>query len=240
MTPAARERQQVRIPLLAGSAIAWITLLARASTATPPGNDMTDPSMTDMAPGIAPGVLIASGALMVLAMMVPLLGPPTRHVLAASLARRRTRSAAEFLVGYLAPWILVGAILMVVPDVLGTDPSTTIVAVAIAAVVWQVSPTKQRCLNRLHAHPTLPAFGPAADLGALRFGLTHAGWCIGACWSLMLLAVVVPGWSLVAMALVTLWLAAERLERPERPGWRLRVPMKGVRLVLAHTPVAPR
>lgn len=239
MTPAARERQRVRVPLMVASAVAWIALVAQA-TAAPTMQDMSGPSMADMASGVDPGPWVVGGALMVVAMMVPLLGPPIRHVLAASLARRRARSVAEFLVGYLGMWVVVGAAMMALPEVVDVRPGVAVTVAGTVAAVWQVSPIKQRCLNRLHAHPALPAFGPAADCAAVRFGLTHAGWCVGACWSLMVLAVVVPGWSLPAMALVTLWLAAERLERPELPAWRLRVPGKGARLVVARTRSALR
>ncbi len=237
MTPAARERQRVRVPLIVASAVAWVALVAQA-TAAPTMQDMSGSSMTDMASGTDPRPVVVGGALMVVAMMVPLLGPPIRHVLAASLARRRARSVAEFLVGYFGLWIVVGSAMMALPEVVDVSPALTVTVAGIVAAIWQVSPAKQRCLDRLHAHPALPAFGSAADRAAVGFGLRHAGWCVGACWSLMVLAVVVPGWSLLAMALVTFWLAAERLERPERPTWRLRVPAKGVRLVLAQTWIA--
>jgi predicted metal-binding membrane protein len=239
MTPAARERQRVRVPLLVASAVAWVALVAQATTA-PSMQDMADPSMGPAPGAVDLGPSVLGGALMVVAMMVPLLGPPIGHVLASSLARRRARSVAEFLLGYLGPWVVVGACLMALPALLGTGPGPTVAAALIVAAIWQFSPAKQRCLNRLHGHPALPAFGPSADRAALRFGLTHAGWCIGACWSLMALAVVVPGWSLLAMALVTAWLAAERLERPELPTWRLRVPGRALRLVLAQIEIGVR
>ena len=50
----------------------------------------------------------------------------------------------------------------------------------------EVSPIKQRCLNRCHADPEISAFGVAADIDALRFGTMHGIWCAGSCWALML------------------------------------------------------
>jgi len=105
----------------------------------------------------------------------------------------------------------------------------------VVAFVWQLSPAKQRSLNRCHARPALSAFGSAADLDALRFGSMQGIWCVGSCWALMLLPVLVSGWHVAAMAAVALWLSAERLDTPVPPRWGLRVPAKAARIALAQT-----
>jgi predicted metal-binding membrane protein len=105
---------------------------------------------------------------------------------------------------------------------------------SVALFLAACSPVKQRCLNRLHAHPPLAAFGTAADLAALRFGSTHALWCVGSCWALMLLPLLIGYGHLGVMCAVALWLAAERLDDPQPLRWRLRGPGKVVRLVVAH------
>jgi hypothetical protein len=51
----------------------------------------------------------------------------------------------------------------------------------------------------------------------------------------MLLPLLVPRWHMAAMAAVTLWLSAERLEQPSFPRWGLRVPLKAVRIAVAQT-----
>ena len=99
------------------------------------------------------------------------------------------------------------------------------------AAVWQCSPVKQQCLNRGHVHPDLAPGGVAADAGALRFGVVHGAWCVASCWALMLLPLLATHAHLAAMACATLWMAAERLERPAEREWRVRVPQKAVRLV---------
>jgi predicted metal-binding membrane protein len=103
----------------------------------------------------------------------------------------------------------------------------------IIAIVWQFSPVKQRCLNRCHAHGELAAFGPAADVDALRFGLTHGVWCVGSCWALMLLPLLVSSGHVAMMAAVSLWLFAERLDTPTLPRWRLRGPGRAAHLAIA-------
>jgi predicted metal-binding membrane protein len=116
-------------------------------------------------------------------------------------------------------------------------PSSMLPALAfsLVAFVWQCSPLKQRCLNRGHAHPELAAFGVTADFDALRFGITHGVWCAGSCWALMLWPELFPVGHVTAMAVVTLWLLAERLDRPTPPRWRLRTTSKALRLVIAQT-----
>jgi predicted metal-binding membrane protein len=104
----------------------------------------------------------------------------------------------------------------------------------VLAVVWQCSPLKQRCLNRCHSQAQLAAFGATAYFDALRFGLTHGMWCVGACWALMLLPLLVSAGHGAAMAAVALWLLAERLDTPMPPRWRLRGPAKAVRLAIAQ------
>jgi predicted metal-binding membrane protein len=94
--------------------------------------------------------------------------------------------------------------------------------VILLAIVWQLSPVKQRCLNRCHAHTELAAFGVAADLDALRFGVSHGIWCAGSCWALMLSPMLLPQGHVAAMAIVAVLTFSERLEHPKPPSWRWR------------------
>lgn len=222
MTAAARERMRVRVPLLAVAAAAWLALALQPGTA---------------AHGAAHGVrwtaasLAAHAVLMFAAMMVPLSGAPVRHVRHRSFASRRGRAVALFMVGYALPWIAATAVLLVAAAWIVSARSAAVLALAVAGVaVCQASPLKQRFLNRCHGHPALAAFGVRADLGALRFGASHAAWCIGSCAALMLLPMLSARGHLPLMAGVTLWLAGERLEKPRPPRWRLRGPGKAVRI----------
>ena len=113
------------------------------------------------------------------------------------------------------------------------DSPAPLVLLVLSLFLYEVSPFKQRCLNRGHAHPELAAFGRAADVDALRFGWSHGAWCVGSCWALMLLPLLFARGHLPAMAMVTLWIVAERLERPQPPRWRLRGPSKAIRIILA-------
>jgi predicted metal-binding membrane protein len=250
MTPAAQERLRVRVPLLLFSATAWSLLLVLSSgTAMPTHHMTTTPSVTPMHGATrpvslnmalahsSPASLALGWAVMLAAMMLPLLNAPVRHVRARSFAQRRARAVILFVIGYATIWMAAGATLLAVSVVIQMIPlesSLLMASVALTALVWQCSPVKQRCLNHGHVHPELAAFGAAADIGALRFGFTHAVWCVGSCWALMLLPLLVSHGHLAVMAAVALWLAAERLDRPLTPRWRWRGPGKGVRIAVAQ------
>ncbi len=159
--------------------------------------------------------------LMVIAMMLPLAIAPLRHVRARSFARRRARSMFLFVLGFVALWMAVGAILGLLARLMeGAVPAPLGVGLAIvAAVLWQVSPAKQWFLNRCHQRPPLAAFGFAADADAFRFGLRNGAACVGACWALMLPMLLIGQGQLLAMIAVTLFSVARAWKSRHRsPG----------------------
>ena len=163
---------------------------------------------------------------MLLAMMPLLLEQPVRHVWRRSLARRQRRAIALFAIGYGAVWLAAGALLTIIAITLGIALATT-THPALASVLlgmglaagWVLTPFSQDCLNRCHRRPCLAAFGTAADADVLRFGLTHGGWCVGACWPVMLLPLLAADWHLPVMAVATLWLISERYRTPRPARW---------------------
>ena len=111
MTPAARERANVRDHLLTVSAMAWLILLVEAIGMGGSARHLAWPAQEPWplaAASVAAGLLV-----MLAAMMTPLLTAPVRHVHARSFARRRSRAIALFMVGYLAIWMVGGAALVV-------------------------------------------------------------------------------------------------------------------------------
>jgi predicted metal-binding membrane protein len=228
MSPAACERSQVRAPMLFISATAWILLMIEpGGTALPAlcsAAMLGMPSSRGKLLASNPPASLAVGwVLMLAAMMVPLLIAPVRHVRDRSFARRRVRAIMLFVAGYGAIWMAAGVVLLaaaVAARLVGTGSSVPLAMVTIVALVWQFSPVKQRYLNRCHAQAELAAFGLAADLDAFRFGLTHGVWCVGSCWALMLLPLLISRGHLATMAGAALWLFAERLDRPMPPRWR--------------------
>jgi predicted metal-binding membrane protein len=185
-----------------------------------------------------PALLAAGWALMLVAMMLPVLIPPLYYIRLRSFTHRRVRSTAFFLAGYAAIWMAVGGVLLAIAvavKLLAAQPYLAAVAVVLIASVWQFSPIKQRCLNRCYAHPVLAAFGGAADFDALGFGMTHGAWCVGSCWALMLAPMLLPRAHVLAMAIVALLIFSERLEEPGPLCWRWRGFGKAARIVIAQT-----
>ena len=262
MTPEARHRRRIRTPVLAVTVVAWAAMLVPELLRSPRVGRSGDPTLAGEAAyhghaghvGSSPsstGLDVsvsehwsftpwwgsATGwALMLAAMMAPLLIPALRHAFARSLPRRRGRAVALVTVAYAATWTAGGAALVSLADGIGAltvSPYPALAAGLAVAMLWQATPLKQRCLNRRARHPPLAAFGRAADVDALRLGYAHAVWCFGTCWALMLVPLLVPQWHLGLMVVVTLWVWSEQLERPAVPGWRLRAPVRALRLARA-------
>jgi predicted metal-binding membrane protein len=172
-----------------------------------------------------PASLAGNWALMLVAMMAPMLVAPIYHIRISSFARRRTRSTILFAAGYGMIWMAAGVVIVGVElMVTWLIPQSYLPAtiVGLIAVVWQASPFKQRCLNRCHSHRPLAAFGIAADLDVLRMGLEQGLWCTGSCWAAMLFPMLLPEGHVVAMAAVAVLMFCERLDPPKAPAWRWR------------------
>jgi predicted metal-binding membrane protein len=192
----------------------------------------------DLVLALNPLTALAAGwALMIAAMMPPLLLEPLRHIGDRSFARRRGRAMVLFASGYAAAWVGVGVVLqpLVLASRLAASDSLLPLGVAIAlALAWQVSPAKQWCLNRCHRRPHLAAFGAAAARDAFHFGLTNGASCAGACWALMLLPLFMEGAHIFGMIGVALFVFAERLEAPTELAWRWRGAGKALRIILVR------
>ena len=261
MTPEARERRRIRRPVLAVTAVAWaVTLLADplrsasgsgAASAAGQGpaaaalearlahtghahHAVVDTGLPASHPSTENVVgLLIGWALMLTAMMAPLLIPALRHVRARSLRSRRWRAVSLVTVAHAAVWTVGGIVLLAVASALRSVTGHADLAMLlglIAALTWQLSPLKQHCLNMHCAHPPISSFGSAADRDALRFGSTHAAWCLGSCWALMLVSLLAPAWHVAVMLVVSVWMWVEPLDRPERPTWRLRLPLRFLRI----------
>ena len=181
--------------------------------------------------------LASDSALMVAAMMPPLIIAPLRHVRDRSFARQRARATILFAIGYGVVWMIAAVVLQLIALAARWAAPTPLLCFGLAvvtAILWQVSPTKQWCLNRCHRRPYLAAFGAAADRDAFDFGLTNGAACAGSCWALMLLTLLMGQGQILGMIAVTLFVIAERLESPARLKWRWRGPSRALRIAVAQ------
>ena len=93
----------------------------------------------------------------------------------------------------------------------------------IAAGIYQLTPLKESCLKRCRSPVSffLNYWKPGRS-GALRMGLHHGLICLGCCWGLMLTMFASGTSSVLVMALLSVFILAERL-MPAGP-WAARIP----------------
>lgn len=249
-----REVRLISALILVVSIVAWVTLLFGPARATFHSHDHT--YFSGIASGVSqdypvpPASIVSQArhavahmvgwALMLVAMMSPTLIAPISHIVERSFKRRRARSVMLFVIGYAVIWMAAGIALLAsvrMVNLLMPQSYLPAVGVGIVAVMWQWSPFKQRCLNRNHNHRALAAFGITADMDVLQFGITHGVWCVGSCWALMLLPMMLSYGHFVAMAVVTFVMISERLEQPKPLRWHLRPRGRLIRLVAVQTQI---
>ncbi|ADV83105.1 DUF2182 domain-containing protein [Terriglobus saanensis] len=245
MTYEAREFARVATMVGMISVAAWICLLGPGGDALVPHQHTgqhssmlrTMPAHLFMAsfPGQK---LIVGWVVMFVAMMSPMLIAPICHIRLRSLKCRRVRSVGLFVVAYTITWLVLGCWMLTMAAVITTLRARSYLPIGIIlaiALIWQFSPVKQCCLNGCHRYSRLDTFGLAADMDALRYGVTHAIWCIGSCWAWMLCPMLLPHGHLIAMAAIGILLFCERLEQPTLPSWRVRGVGKAARIVTVKT-----
>jgi predicted metal-binding membrane protein len=236
-------------PIIGASLAGWSLLALDASVATSPllcvggSASVQDPAAyVAEAFNAAPLAGWVSGfALMLLAMMPPLLSGALSHVWQRSLRRRRVRAVVLFLAGYCAVWLVAGVPLVALSVLSGSMAARTqwqIAVVGLAlATAWQATPLKQLCLNRCHRRPPLATFGLRAEADAYAYGASHGVWCVGTCWAMMLLPLAAGGGPLhlPLMLAVTVAAMAERVRAPQESRWGAALPRwpDDLRIVLA-------
>jgi predicted metal-binding membrane protein len=181
--------------------------------------------------------------LMIVAMMLPS-SVPLVVTFRALVGRRRRPGllVALLLAGYLLVWGAFGlgawladrgvhAAVDALPW-LGAHPQVILAGTLLAAGLWQFSPLRDRCLDACRSPLGFVLNrwrGTSERREALAMGIAHGAFCVGCCWSLMLVMFGVGLGSLSAMLLLGGLTAVEK----NLPwGRRLTRPL-GVALVLA-------
>lgn len=185
--------------------------------------------------------------LMIVAMMLPTSIPLVATFGALVSRRRRSGALVGLLVtGYVAAWSAFGlaawvadravhAAVDAVP-LLGSHPQLIMAGTLLAAGLWQFSPLKERCLDECRSPLGFVLArwqGERPEREALALGLAHGAFCIGCCWSLML---VMFGVGLGSLAWMLGLGALMAVEKNLPVGRRLTRPL-GVALVVAAVAV---
>ena len=227
--------------LLVIAAAAWIHVVWSAiGTDDMGGMDMA------MAPTLAGGVAFMAGwTVMMAAMMLPS-ALPMIALYTATLRRQpnplaRAAAVVQFTLVYLALWALTGLPIYFASVAVATRVSAAlpwgVAVVLIAAGIFQLSPLKQVCLRNCRSPlGFLLGHWRPGWRGSLTMGWTHAVYCLGCCWALMVVLVVAGAMGLTWVLLIAAVVAAEKLvPRGEWIAW-----VTGVALVLLGLAVAVR
>jgi predicted metal-binding membrane protein len=123
---------------------------------------------------------------------------------------------AVFTLVYLAVWAASGVPVYVVhTGLMALPPAAFAYAVAVillAAGAFQLSPLKRACLRACQS-PLAFLLGHwrAGLRGSLALGWSHAMYCLGCCWALMVVLVAAGAMGLAWVLLITAVVAAEKL-----------------------------
>jgi predicted metal-binding membrane protein len=181
--------------------------------------------------------------LMIVAMMLPS-SVPLVVTFSALVGRRRrpARLVALLLVGYLlvwagfgfAAWIADRGIHAAVEALpwLAAHPQLIIATTLLAAGLWQFSPLRDRCLDECRSPLGFVLNrwrGTSERREALLMGIAHGAFCVGCCWSLMLVMFGIGISSLTGMLILG---GVTAIEKNLPQGRRLTRPL-GIALVLA-------
>jgi len=221
-TPDDRRWYLLSLGLLIG--VAWVVLVAWGAS---PYADLLDHGQRVdrmLAPGPRTLVFVLGWTLMTVALMLPS-SLPLVNLFRRLVLRRPDgpRLVAVLLVGYLAVWVSFGLLaygadgllhvaVEQLPLVRGAAPGIGAVLL-LTAGIYQFTPLKQMCLEKCRSPYMFLVQhwrGRQATLDALRLGMRHGLFCLGCCWSLMLLMFAVGGANLGWMLTLGVLMGAER------------------------------
>jgi predicted metal-binding membrane protein len=226
-----RDRLVISVGLLGLIALAWLYLWIDARQMhTVEGMDntmgMAMPAMATPWSPSALGTTFAMWAVMMVAMMLPSALPAI--VLYAGLVRKHRAAGSTapaawvFTTGYLAVWTvfsLAAALLqatleqtMLLSPTMASTSRWLSGGLLILAGVYQWLPAKDACLQKCRTPLSFFMFRwRPGTVGAFRMGAEHGAFCVGCCWSLMLLLFVAGVMNLVWIALLAALVLTEKL-----------------------------
>ncbi len=195
--------------LLIVAAVAWVAIIAWSQLAGSMAGNM----------GLGLPAFLVAWTVMMAAMMLPSVAP-VASLYSRSILEYRTRRLFLFTAGYLVVWASSGVVAFAlgayIAGLASVDPSVGIAAGAgayLACGLYQLSPLKYRCLRHCRSPLSLilkyGAYrGPLRDL---RVGLHHGGYCLGCCWSLMVVLLALGAMSVVPMLILAAVVITEKL-----------------------------
>ena len=239
-----RERRIVGGCLAALVVLAWLYLFHTKMTMA--GMDMPGMVMIDTQQWEPATVLLlfVMWAVMMVAMMLPSAAP---MILSFLTVNERRQAAGRpfvpvtiFILGYLAVWTAFSVLATLAEwglhqaALLSTTMTATSTALdgglLIAAGIFQWTPLKRVCLKGCRSPLSfLMSEWREGARGAFVMGLRHGAYCVGCCWFLMALLFVAGVMNLVWVAVIALFVMAEKA----LPKGELIARVAGIALVIA-------
>ena len=213
-----RERWLVLAGVLTVAAVAWLDLWRRSRGVMA----MAMPEMEPWSLGELTAMLV-----MWLGMMVAMMLPSAAPMILLFAGTQRGRgghgvSVATFTLGYVLVWggFSVAAVIlqgylqqeMLVSSALATTSAWLGASILAVAGLYQLTPLKYACLVRCRSPLgfLISRWRDGAG-GALVMGLRHGAFCLGCCWALMALLFVGGVMNLAWVAVLTVFVLAEKL-----------------------------
>ncbi|MBV9310485.1 MAG: DUF2182 domain-containing protein [Solirubrobacterales bacterium] len=193
--------------LLGLAALAWwVTAERMAGMDAGPGTNLG-----------AIGWFLGVWIVMMAAMMLPSVAP-TAALYAQRAGTRGWRRPLMFTTGYLLVWGAAGVVAYGIFS-LGRDAFGSALAwhsggrwlaagILVAAALFELTPSKQRCLRECRSAPRSSTDGA---LAALRSGAANGAWCLGCCSGLMAALFALGVMSLTWMTVIAVLIAVEKM-----------------------------
>src|SRR5499426_1580037 len=217
--PLSVQRNVILGLLLALAAGAWAALLWQSADA-----DM-DMTMASSTMSLRAPLFLAIWVTMMVAMMFPTAAPMilTFHKVQAGKRERGDAFVSTwiFVAAYILVWTLAGvaayagALAAEAIAVRASLSPTTAARIGgtllLAAGIYQLTPFKDLCLSKCRTPITfiMTSWRDGAA-GALAMGLLHGAYCLGCCWLLFVILFPLGMTNIVAMALITALIFAEK------------------------------
>lgn len=173
-------------------------------------------------PGVDFVVLFIAGwTLMVVAMMLPTTSPLVATFDAITQGRPdRVALLSLLLTGYVGVWTLFGTVMLgadvalhALLDATSVDGAYVVPGVLVAAGAYQFTPLKRMCLARCRSPKAFLVerwHGRSPRGDAFRLGVGHGAYCLGCCWTLMVVMLAAGVGSLAWMLVLGVVMAVEK------------------------------
>lgn len=230
--------------LLGATALAWIEVV-RADAAMQMSQGPAPPSLAGAT------AFTLSWGVMMTAMMLPSAAPMIllyRGISARAAGPNESRIPAElFALTYVALWLLTGLPVYAASVAVGNLAARSagfagaipfaIAVTLFAAGAYQLSPAKRVCLRECEAPVSfLMRRWRSGYRATLQLAATHAAYCVGCCWALMVVLVVAGSMSLPWVLAIAVAVFAEKV----LPGGERTARVIGVALMLAALAILAR